>query len=245
MKTPMENNTHSVIQSSCRLCGAPVAVEMFRDKVRPYLKCGACGLVFVPERFHVTPREEKTRYAKHTNSPDDEKYVSYLSKIAVDVLSLPVPSPRIVDFGSGPAHVLSDILSKGGATCVPHDPLYGLDASMSPGTFDIAVLCESIEHLRNLPKEIALISNLVKPEGFVYVHTQLYDGVVDIRSWWYLLDVTHVNFFCVRTMEKAGEMMGKRIISTNRMNMVIFGGTRGLACGGCGYVLRKTRYRFG
>jgi SAM-dependent methyltransferase len=177
----------------------------------------------VPERFHVPVAEEKLRYAKHTNSASDRKYVAYLSGIAADILTLPVASPRILDFGSGPEHVLSNILSERGAASVPHDPLYGFDATGATEKFDIVVLCETIEHVRNLPHELGLISRLVKPDGYVYVHTQLYDAVPDIRSWWYFIDVTHINFFCVRTMEKAGEMVEKRILSTNSKDTVVFG----------------------
>jgi Methyltransferase domain len=212
----------SDVGSACRLCGSPRCSELHRDKVRPYLQCEFCGLIFVPEGFHVSPAEEKLRYAKHTNYASDRKYVDYLSDIAADILVLPVRSPRILDFGSGPEHVLSDILNGRGAVCVPHDPLYGLDASGSGEKFDIVVLCETMEHIRGLPAEFDLISRLVKPDGYVFVRTQLYDAVPDLRSWWYLVDVTHVNFFCVRTMEKVGELIGKRILSTNVKDTVVF-----------------------
>jgi SAM-dependent methyltransferase len=175
----------------------------------------------VPEGFHVSPAEEKLRYAKHTNTASDKNYVAYLSDIAADILTLPAASPRILDFGSGPEHVLSDILNKRGAVSVPHDPLYGFDVSAATGNFDIVVLCETIEHVRDLPRELGLISRLVKPEGYVYIHTQLYDDIPDMHSWWYLIDVTHINFFCMRTMEKIGEMIGKRILSTKEKNTVV------------------------
>ncbi len=215
------NGNSSEMRFACRLCGSSRCSELHRDKVRPYLQCESCGLIFVPEKVHLPPAEEKLRYAKHTNFAGDKSYVAYLSDIAADILTLPVTSPRILDFGSGPEHVLSDILNSRGAVCVPHDPLYGFDASGAAEKFDIVVLCETIEHVRNLPKELGLISLLVKPDGYVYIHTQLYDAVSDIGSWWYLVDVTHINFFCVRTMEKVGEMIGKRILSTNGKNTVV------------------------
>lgn len=217
----MDKNV-SDIRAVCRLCGSPRCSELHRDKVRPYLQCESCGLVFVPERYHVSPAEEKLRYAKHTNTASDKNYVAYLSGIAADILALPVASPCVLDFGSGPEHVLSDILNGRGAVCVPHDPMYGLDASGSQEKFDIVVLCETIEHVRNLSQELGLISRLVKSDGYVYIHTQLYDDIPDMHSWWYLIDVTHINFFCLRTMEKIGEMIGRRILSTNGKDTVVF-----------------------
>jgi 2-polyprenyl-3-methyl-5-hydroxy-6-metoxy-1,4-benzoquinol methylase len=88
--------------------------------------------------------------------------------------------------------------------------------------FDIIVACEVFEHLRDIQKEIRLISRLLKPDGFVYVHTQLYDDVKDFPSWWYIKDLTHVNFYCEKTMRKVGEILGKQIYSTNKKDTVIF-----------------------
>jgi len=186
------------------------------------VQCDSCGLVFVPSEFHLAPEQEKLRYAKHTNHKTDAAYVKYLSSVVSDVLSLPVVSPRILDFGSGPEHVLTDILNEQGARCVPHDPLYGITAPQTPGAFDIVVVCEAIEHMRNLPRELACMALLLKPGGFIYIHTQLYDVVDDFVSWWYIIDTTHINFFCRKTMDRAAQMAGRSVIRTNGKNTVVF-----------------------
>ncbi len=169
----------------------------------------------------MTPEEEKVRYSKHTNDKGDKAYEAYLSAIANDVLDLRKESPRIVDFGSGPHHVLSDILNERGAHCMPHDPLYGLFALPLQEPFDIVVACEAVEHLRNLPQELGLISKLLKPEGIVYIHTRLYDPAEDFLAWWYIKDVTHINFFCEKTMRVAAGMIGKRVVRTNGKDTVV------------------------
>jgi SAM-dependent methyltransferase len=208
---------------SCKLCSSTDCALFFEDTVRAYVRCAACGLVFVPPEYHVSIEEEKLRYGKHTNDKGDKKYVAYLSDIADEVLGLPVKSPAVLDFGSGPQHVLADIVNGRGVRCVPHDPLYGLTAEGDGERFDIVVACEVFEHLRDLAAEISFISCIVKPGGFVYVHTQLYDGVKDFSSWWYIKDVTHINFFCGTTMETVGEMMRRKIVSTDTKSTVIFG----------------------
>jgi SAM-dependent methyltransferase len=142
--------------------------------------------------------------------------------MADKALSLPVKSPRILDFGSGPEQVLADILTRRGVKCASHDPLYGISADKGGDRFDIIMACEVFEHLRDIQKEIRLISRLVKPGGFVYVHTQLYDDVKEFSSWWYIKDLTHINFFCEKTMGKVGEMIGKKIFSTNKKDTIIF-----------------------
>jgi SAM-dependent methyltransferase len=213
---------HTTATYSCALCSSPGCAFYCEDIIRSYLRCPACDLVFVPKEYHLNPEEEKRRYGKHTNYKNNMDYVEYLSIIAEKALALPVQSPRVLDFGSGPQQVLADILTRRGVKCASHDPLYGISADKSGERFDIIVACEVFEHLRDIQKEISLISRLLKPEGFVYVHTQLYDDVKDFPSWWYIKDVTHINFYCEKTMQTIAEMIGKKIFSTNKKDTLIF-----------------------
>jgi SAM-dependent methyltransferase len=190
------------------------------------VRCNSCGLVFVPEEFHVTEQEEKYRYSKHTNVRGDTKYTAYLSRIADDILSLPVQSPAVLDFGSGHDQVLAYVLQARGVACVSHDPMYGLDAAGADRRFDIIVACEVFEHLRDIRKEIRCIARLVKTGGFVYVHTLLYNNVQDLASWWYIKDVTHINFFCEKTLGIVAEMTGMKIRSTNKKDTVVLESNR-------------------
>jgi hypothetical protein len=208
--------------SSCVLCSLPGCTVYHKDNVRTYLRCSSCGLIFVPSDYHLSIEEEKFRYSKHTNTADDKNYVAYLSSIADTVLTLPVQTPHVLDFGSGPEQVLAGIINDRGVQCASHDPLYGISADKGGEQFDIVVACEVFEHLRDIQIDIRLISRLVKPGGFVYVHTQLYDEVKDFVSWWYIKDLTHINFFCTKTMEIVADMMGKKIYSTNKKNIMIF-----------------------
>ncbi len=209
-------------QFPCRLCGSRNTATFCIDTVRPYIRCAGCNLIFVPEPFFVSADEEKIRYGRHTNFKGDRDYEAYLSAIADEVLNLPVQLPRIMDFGSGPQHVLCDILNLRGALCLSHDPLYGLDAMGTGELFDIVVACESVEHVRDLPADLKQIARVLKPEGFLYIHTQLYDAVNDFSKWWYIVDITHINFFCVRSMDVLGEIIGRKVRMTNDRNTVVF-----------------------
>jgi SAM-dependent methyltransferase len=213
---------HPTTTYSCALCSSPNCASYSKDNFRSYFRCTSCHLIFVPKEYHLDPEEEKNRYSTHTNTLDDKKYVAYLSEIANSALALPVQSPRVLDFGSGPSQVLAKILNDRGVQCASHDPLYGIFADKGGERFDIIVACEAFEHLRDIQKEISLINRLLKPEGFLYVHTQLYDEVKDFPSWWYIKDQTHISFYCEKTMQAMAEMMGKKIYSTNKKDTVIF-----------------------
>jgi SAM-dependent methyltransferase len=217
----MMAGTHPVTAYSCVLCSSPECTFYCKDNFRSYLRCSSCNLIYVPPEYHLSTEEEKNRYSKHTNTSDDKKYVAYLSDVADNALALPVRSPRVLDFGSGPNQVLAGIINARGVYCASHDPLYGINADNGGELFDIIVACEVFEHLRDIKKEIRLIGSLLKPGGFVYVHTQLYDDVKDIPSWWYLKDPTHISFYCEKTMRTIAEILGKKIYSINKKDTVV------------------------
>jgi SAM-dependent methyltransferase len=219
---PSVKNMHANNTFSCPLCFSPGCGSSLKDLFRTYHRCPLCGLVFVPPEFHVSAEEEKLRYSKHTNTLENSAYVAYLSAVAHQALSLPALSPSVLDFGSGPQQVLADILAKRGVKCVSHDPLYGITAKDSDGQYDIIVACEVFEHLRDLNGELAFITQRVKPGGYLYVHTQMYDTIKDFASWWYLKDVTHINFFCETTMRMVAKKLGMALLSTNKKDTAVF-----------------------
>lgn len=206
--------------SGCPLCSFQKCTVHASIDPRTFIRCGSCGLIFVPQEQHLTPEKEKERYALHTNSPDDRKYVDYLSAIADGVVALVNGPAAVLDFGSGEEHVLTDILVSRGVRCVAYDPLYGM--TVPDGQFDIVVACEVFEHLRDPRHGMNVIRCFVKHNGFVYVRTRLYDDLTDFSAWWYAKDPTHIVFYSRETMETVGELLGKKIVSTNNKDTIIF-----------------------
>jgi len=206
--------------SSCPLCSFRNCATYARIDTRAFLLCDSCGLIFVPQEQHLAPEKEKERYALHTNSPHDRQYVDYLSAIADEVMALVHGPAAVLDFGCGKEHVLTDIFISRGIRCVAYDPLYGL--TVPDGQFDVVVACEVLEHLRDPRHSIEIIRQFVNREGCVYVRTRLYDDVRDFSVWWYAKDPTHISFYCSKTLETVSELLGKKIISTNNKDAIIF-----------------------
>jgi SAM-dependent methyltransferase len=193
-----------------------------KSDTRPFILCNSCGLIFVPQEYHLAPEQEKERYALHTNSPRNQEYVRYLSAIADDALALVNGPAAVLDFGCGREHVLTDIILSRGVRCVAHDPLYGL--TVTDGQFDLVVACEAFEHLRDPRHSMEGIRRLIKPAGYVYVRTHLYNEALagDFSAWWYAKDPTHISFYCTKTLETISELLGNKIVSTNNKNTIIF-----------------------
>ena len=207
---------------TCKLCLASACVPAGRNKHREFVHCPSCGLVFVPREFWVGESEERTRYAHHDNSPSSEGYVKFLGQVA-DVVAEIVPgSSRVLDFGSGEKAVLADILGQRGFDCTAYDPIYGLGQAALRDRYGIVVLCEVIEHLRDLRAEIFTLKACLGPGGRVVVRTQCYPSVAEMTTWWYARDATHLNFFSERTLEFAASLCGLRSLRTGQPDIFVW-----------------------
>jgi 2-polyprenyl-3-methyl-5-hydroxy-6-metoxy-1,4-benzoquinol methylase len=179
-------------------------------------------LVFVPREFWLNADEERARYAHHDNSPLNEGYVEYLGQVADAVARLGVDKARVLDFGSGERAVLAKILRQRGFDCVAYDPLYGQGQAALRDRYDVVVLCEVIEHLRDLRAEILSLKQCLGAGGRIVVRTQCYPSVAGVASWWYARDATHLNFFAERTLEFAAGLCGLRCLRTNEPDIFVW-----------------------
>ena len=195
-------------EGACKLCLASDCVPVGRNKHREFVHCPSCGLVFVPPAHWLTLDEEKTRYAFHDNSPSNAGYVRFLGQVADVVAGLGGGKSRVLDFGSGENAVLADILRQRGFDCAAYDPLYRRGQEALRSRYDLVILCEVIEHLRDLRGEMRLLKECLGQCGRVVVRTQCYPSVAEMPSWWYARDATHLNFFAERTLECAAELCG-------------------------------------
>jgi len=207
----------------CRLCESETCNFVGTDGVRTFAQCSSCNLVFVPDEELVSVEDEKCRYAEHDNSAADAKYVEYITSFADEIGRVPIESPRVLDFGCGPAQVLEKVLAERHVPCESYDPLYGIGAKTIQSTYDVVAMCEVMEHLRDLQKELDLVKRLLNRPGYVVVRTELYTEHTDFESWWYARDITHINFFRLTTMLRIAEYLGKGMFFTNARNVMIFG----------------------
>ncbi len=209
---------------ACKLCVASACVPAGRNKHRAFVHCPNCGLVFVPGEFWPSEDEERARYAHHDNSPSNEGYVNFLGQVADVVTEIGIAAPRVLDFGSGENAVLADLLRRRGFDCAAYDPLYGKGLSALDRRYDIVVVCEVIEHLRDLRGEMRRLKHCLEPDGRVVVRTQCYPSVAEVASWWYARDATHLNFFAEKTLGFAAGLCGLRCARTREPDIFVWAG---------------------
>jgi hypothetical protein len=177
---------------------------------RRFFLCPACGLISVPAEDHLGADEERSRYALHDNDADNDGYNRYLGEL-VQVIINRGPAEAVLDFGCGRSAVLTGLLNVRGYCCTAYDPLYGIGADAVAATYDRVILSEVIEHVRDLPGEIALLGRVARRSGEIVVRTKLYPSVGGFAGWWYKNDTTHINFFSHDAMEVLAERLGRRV----------------------------------
>ena len=176
----------------------------------------------MPTDFWVSESDERARYAHHDNSLSNQGYVKFLGQVADVVAGLGTAKARVLDFGSGENAVLVNLLRQRGFDCAAYDPIYGLGQTALRDRYDIVILCEVIEHLRDVRGEMRLLKDCLGPAGRVVVRTQCYPSVAAVPTWWYARDATHLNFFSQRTLEFAASLCSLRSLRTGEPDIFVW-----------------------
>ena len=208
---------------TCPLCNNKNVHTIDNDSLREYVQCRLCDLIFVPRSSCVGEEQERKRYDLHSNTINDAGYVRYLETVADYLRYIPLQKPETLDFGSGQNAILTHILNRRGIPCTAYDPLYDIGTSALSRKYDFVIMCEVIEHVRDLYNELTRIRDLLNDNGFVLIRTQMVKDIAGFTSWWYTKDITHINFFSYRTLEYVGDFLRRRVIYSDRKHSTIYG----------------------
>lgn len=209
-------------RGQCKLCLAGGCVGAGRNKHKEFVHCPSCGLVFVPHEYWISLEDERARYDQHDNTEANQGYVRFLTEVADVVGTICHRGARVLDFGCGENAVLTRLLRGRGFDCVAYDPIYSLGEAALAARYDVIVVCEVIEHLRDLRKEIISLGKCLSRGGCTLIRTQAYPQVAEVPSWWYARDATHLNFFAERTLEFAAGLCGSRCLRTNEPDIFVW-----------------------
>lgn len=213
------------MQQECILCNSnSVSILKPEDEGnapinRRFLHCKVCDLIFVPDKFHISPDDEIALYRLHDNSLLNEGYVKmFRDKIAH--IKKHCPDVYLtLDYGCGYEPVLAELLKRERFDCKVFDPYFF--PKFPDGKFGLVVSTEVFEHFKDVKPELERIKACLNEGGFLAVMTGLHDAVDCFEKWRYINDLTHICFFSMQTFEWIAEKYGFEIIYTNRKNFVI------------------------
>ncbi|WP_075185166.1 class I SAM-dependent methyltransferase [Teredinibacter haidensis] len=187
--------------NSCPLCLSYNNRLFYRNKLRDYLCCSDCSLVFVPRQFHLSMEKEKAEYDKHENSPEDQAYRNFLNRLVAPMLKFLTVHDKGLDFGCGPGPTLSVMFEEEGIDVVNYDQFYALDRTLLQSTYNFITATEVVEHLRNPGVELLALWDILESGGYFGVMTKLVIDQESFSSWHYKNDPTHISFFTHDTLK--------------------------------------------
>ncbi|MEJ2541221.1 MAG: class I SAM-dependent methyltransferase, partial [Gemmatimonadota bacterium] len=179
----------------CPLCGVEDAEEHLRQGGRRFLRCPTCDLLFLDPVQRLGPADERARYQTHENHPEDPRYRAFLRRLADPLLERLAPGSVGLDYGSGPGPTLSRILTEAGHPTRDYDPFFTADPSVLDREYDFVTCSETAEHFFDPAGEFRRIDGLIAPGGWFGLMTGIVRPGLDLASWWYLRDPTHVAFY--------------------------------------------------
>lgn len=193
---------------SCTLCGAAVPGPSHTAHRRVLYDCQVCGLVFVDPETLPPADLERARYETHDNRPDDPGYRAFLDRLALPLQERLPPGAEGLDFGSGPGPTLSIMMEERGFSMETWDPFFSPDPAPLLRRWDFVTATEVVEHFHRPENSFRLMTRLVRPGGWLAVMTTVLTEEVDLPTWWYARDPTHVSFYRPGTLAWIGEKLG-------------------------------------
>lgn len=162
--------------------------------------CSSCFSIS-QEAQNLSEEEEIKHYLNHKNDIYDIDYQNFVSPIVNEVLKNHTKNEKGLDFGSGKNSVIKKMLADKGFSQEIYDLYFAQNKAVLPVKYDFVTCCEVVEHFKNPFEEFSLLKNLLKPNGSLYIMTELYIEGTDFNKWYYKNDPTHVFFYSERTFE--------------------------------------------
>ncbi len=195
----------------CPLCQF-LSDFFYKDTARNYYKCTNCSLVFVlPEEF-VSIEEEKAVYELHQNSPEDQGYRNFLSRILEPMVQRISLNSVGLDFGCGPGPTLSIMFEEKGYQMKNFDPFFCNETKNLNQNYDFITSTEVLEHLRKPFESLNKVWGMLRNEGYLGIMTKMVINKESFKNWHYKNDETHICFFSKKTFAWLGELWDSKPI---------------------------------
>lgn len=204
----------------CPLCLCPGPFLLAQINGRRYWRCRECLLVFLSPEQRPDAQAELRRYLQHENSPEDQRYRAFLSRLSSHLVPRLPPGASGLDYGSGPGPTLSVMLEEQGFLMDIYDPYFAPDPSVLERAYDFITCTETVEHFYHPDREFRQLNSMLKEGGWLGVMTEMLLSDDHFEGWWYHRDSTHVCFYRRETMEWIARQFGWAVLFP-RKNVIL------------------------
>jgi len=171
--------------------------------------------------FHASSEAEFERYMAHQNDVTDPGYRNFVAPVVDAVFQNFGPDHEGLDFGAGPGPVAAHLLNQKGMYPKLYDPYFYPDRELLLLKYDYIICCEVVEHFNHPREMFRLLFELLKPEGLLFIMTNLLTDEIDFERWYYKNDFTHVFFYNSRTFAQIERLFGFQIIDISGRMVIL------------------------
>jgi hypothetical protein len=209
--------------SQCPLCKSNHIEYIFHQKQfkRDFYRCESCFLHFIDPGSLLKPEDEQQRYEHHQNSEKDPGYVAFLSRLLDPVMKYVSIHDQGLDYGSGPYPMMQEIAIERGLQMDIYDPFFANDTTKLDKKYDYLTCCEVVEHFHHPANDFDQLIELLLPGGLLGIMTSILYESIDLPSWHYIHDETHVSLYAPKTMEWIAKNYGLQLLEMEG-NVTIF-----------------------
>ncbi|MDV6167982.1 class I SAM-dependent methyltransferase [Flavobacterium sp. DG1-102-2] len=204
----------------CPLCSG-TSSHYHTQRQREFLQCSLCLSVFTHPDNYLTSDEEKAHYECHNNDPADIRYQNFLSPAINAVLRDYNQSEKGLDFGSGTGSPIVKVLSDNGYNINQYDIFFHNDPEKLNFSYDYITCTEVAEHFKEPLIEFKALRNMLKPNGKLYVMTDMFDENRDFATWYYKTDLTHVFLYHPKAFEWIKDNIGFKNVTFDKRLIVL------------------------
>ncbi len=199
---------------NCLICNSDVASIYFESKNWEFFHCKYCEFIFKNPKYFVDEKAELQQYNNHNNTVDSPGYAEMFEKFIDSTFGDYLQTiENVLEFGSGPGPVLSELLKRQGLNVDIYDKYFSPQKVYENKKYDLITSTEVIEHIDN-PKEILeFFASHIKKGGYLALMTQFHTNDTEkFKKWWYKNDPTHICFFRPHTFEVLASMNGFKVL---------------------------------
>ena len=159
---------------NCPLCLESNTVQFASIEAREYFRCSYCYLVFLNTINHLSPAEEKERYAQHNNDIYDSEYRMFLSRLYDPIVQKLSAGANGLDYGCGPGPALAQMFVENKFFVDVYDPYFFPDESFLNKKYKFVTCTEAAEHFYNPFVEFNKINEILEEGTEAWSHDKFF-----------------------------------------------------------------------
>lgn len=191
----------------CRIC-TQTTQPFYQYQQKDYFFCFNCQSVQLDDSCFLTTEQEKAHYQNHENVSSNSGYRAFVKPVTNAVMQYFNNKHIGLDFGSGQDAAVVAILKEKGYQIHAFDPFFFPDIEWEEQKFDFITATEVIEHLHHPLQTFIKLRDVLKPNGKLFLMTELLQTEITFGEWYYKNDPTHVIFYSAKTLQWLADYLG-------------------------------------